>query len=57
MDSNNKLNKKLIIEKPLLEKKKSSGVLPIVLIIFLVCAAVAYLILEKLNYIDYLDFI
>lgn len=57
MENNNKLNKKLVIEKPLPDKKKGSSALPMILILFLICAIIVFLILEKMNYIDYLDFI
>ena len=53
---NNKLNKKLVIEKALPKQKKKGSVLPIILLIFLACSIIAFLILEKLNYFDYLDF-
>ena len=57
MDENNKLNKKLIIEKPLPKQKKKGSILPLLIFIFLLCGMVAFIILEKLNYINYLDFI
>ncbi len=57
MEDNNRLNKKLVIEKPLPDEKKSGNILPMLLVIFLVCGSIVFLILEKLNYIDYLDFI
>ena len=52
----NKLNKKLIIEKPLKEddKKKSPILILLIIIIFIL---IVFIILEKLNYINYLDFI
>lgn len=57
MEENIKLNKKLIVEKPLPKQKKKGNVLPLVLFIFILCALVSFVILEKLKYIDYLDFI
>lgn len=57
MDENNKLNRKLIIEKPLPKQKKKGSILPLLLFIFLLCGIVTFIILEKLNYFNYLDFI
>ena len=57
MEENNKLNKKLIIERPLPKQKKKGSIGPLLLIILFVCIAVVFIILEKLNYINYLDFI
>ena len=56
--NDNKLNKKIVIEKPIyIEKKKSNHTFLKLFIIFLICALIAFAILEKLNYIDYLSFI
>ena len=57
MHENSKLNRKLIIEKPLPKQKKKGSILPLLIFIFLLCGTVAFIILEKLNYINYLDFI
>ena len=57
MEENVKLNKKLIIEKLLPIKKKKGSVLPLIIFIFIICGVVAFVILEKLKYIDYVDFI
>ncbi len=53
----NKLNKKLVIERALPKQKKKGSIIPVLLFIFILCALIAFIILEKLNYINYLDFI
>ena len=57
MEENVKLNKKLIIEKPLPKQKKKGSIWPLLLFILLVCVLVSFVILEKLKYIDYVDFL
>ena len=57
MEENNKLNKKLVIEKPLPTKKSNSGILLLLMFLLIIGVAIAFIILEKMNYIDYLDFI
>ena len=57
MDENTKLNKKLVIEKPVAIEKKKGSIFPLILFIFILCASIVFIILEKLNYIDYLNFL
>ena len=58
MDENTKLNKKLVIEKPVaIKKKNGSSIFPLIIFIFILCAGIVFVILEKLNYIDYLNFL
>lgn len=51
-----RLNRRLVIEKPMPEVKKKKSLLPAVLFILILCAA-AFYVLEKLHYIDFVDFI
>ncbi len=52
-----KLKRRLVVEKALPDPKKKGSALPAILFIFLLCAAIVFVILEKLNYIDYVDFL
>ena len=56
--NNDKLNKKLVVEKaPVIKKEKKKHNVGEIIITFLLIALVIYVLLEKLNVIDYLDFI
>jgi len=55
--NDNKLNKKLVVEQPTPNYKKSSSVISLLIFLLLICALIVFVILEKLNYIDYLNFI
>ena len=55
---NDKLNKKLVIERAIPKEKKTGGnIFFSLFIILLICTIVAFLILEYLGYFNYLDFI
>ena len=56
-NENFKYNKKIVIEKATPNKKEKKTIFPILLLLLLICILIIFVILERLRYIDYLNFI
>ncbi len=52
-----KLNRKLVMEKAYIPPKKKPNILGIIIFLLIVGGIVAFVVLEKMKYIDYLDFL